>query len=166
MSLADLAAIGSFVSGLAVLISLVFLYFQVRQMNFQAQQNARHTRALVFQGGAARASDQFLRMAEADLVAASIVGNGGVPTPEAIKRVQFEHMWRSHYISWDDNFSQHEAGLISDDLFGRLRSVMIEQLRGNPGYARLYADIVHQHSPDSGFHKFIDGALAEAARQA
>lgn len=33
MSRSDLASLGSFVSGFAVLVSLVFLYFQLRQMN-------------------------------------------------------------------------------------------------------------------------------------
>jgi hypothetical protein len=35
MTLSDLAALGSFVSGLAVLVSLIFLWFQLRQMNEQ-----------------------------------------------------------------------------------------------------------------------------------
>ena len=100
MSLSDLAALGGFVSGLGVLVSLVFLYFQLRQLNFQARQNARHTRALIFQGGAARASSQMLTMADTDLVAASIIGNGGVVTPEAIKARQFRLLWHAHYITW------------------------------------------------------------------
>jgi hypothetical protein len=38
MSLSDLAALGSFVSGLGVLVSLVFLYFQLRQIGVQVKQ--------------------------------------------------------------------------------------------------------------------------------
>jgi len=47
MSLSDLAAFGSFVSGLAVLVSLIFLLLQVRQTN-------RNQRALMQQGISAR----------------------------------------------------------------------------------------------------------------
>lgn len=41
MSLSDLASIGSFVSGLAVLISLIFLYRQIKQANLLARSQAR-----------------------------------------------------------------------------------------------------------------------------
>ena len=38
MSLSQLAEIGSFVSGVAILASLIFLYFQLRQINKQVKQ--------------------------------------------------------------------------------------------------------------------------------
>src|SRR5579862_4809924 len=50
MTLADLASIGSLISGVAVLISLIYLALQVRQ----AEKNQR---ALMNQGTAARVSD-------------------------------------------------------------------------------------------------------------
>src|SRR5450755_1342360 len=45
MSLSDLAALGSFISGLAVLASLGFLYFQMRQVAEQVRQADRNQRA-------------------------------------------------------------------------------------------------------------------------
>lgn len=163
MSLADLAAIGSFLSGVGVLITLPFLVVQLRQLNFQAQQNTKHTKALIYQGGGARASSQFLSMADADLAEAMIVGNGGAPTPAAIKELQFRMMWQTHYITWDDNFSQHRDGLISDELFERLRAILIEHLRANPGYVRLYRSFIGTYTPGSGFHVFLGEACSEAA---
>jgi hypothetical protein len=47
MSLSDLAALGSFVSGVAVLVSLVFLYFQLRQVGAQVQQAERNQQAMI-----------------------------------------------------------------------------------------------------------------------
>jgi hypothetical protein len=38
MSLSQLAEIGSFTSGVAILASLIFLYFQLRQINQQVKQ--------------------------------------------------------------------------------------------------------------------------------
>jgi hypothetical protein len=49
MSLSDLASLGSFVSGFAVLISLIFLYFQLRQVNRQVRQAEINQRSLVGQ---------------------------------------------------------------------------------------------------------------------
>ena len=57
MSLSDLAALGSFVSGFAVLVSLVFLYFQLRQLNAQVLQAETNQRALLNQGVANRTID-------------------------------------------------------------------------------------------------------------
>src|SRR5215472_12830534 len=67
MSLSDLASIGSFVSGIAVLVSLLFLYFQVRQVNQQVIQAERNQRALIQQGRAQRAADHAWRMADPEL---------------------------------------------------------------------------------------------------
>src|SRR5215469_14472819 len=56
MSLSDLASLGSFVSGAAVLVWLVFLYFQLRQMNAQVRQTEKNQQALIVQARADRAA--------------------------------------------------------------------------------------------------------------
>ena len=48
MTLSDLAALGSFVSGVAVLVSLAFLYFQMRQAQWYLR-NSRGLSAEVWQ---------------------------------------------------------------------------------------------------------------------
>lgn len=50
MSLSDLAALGSFVGGVAVLVSLIFLYFQLRQIGAQMAQADNNQRALMSWG--------------------------------------------------------------------------------------------------------------------
>lgn len=56
MSLSDLAALGSFISGLGVLVSLVFLYFQLRQIGVQVKQTEKNQRALISQASRAPAT--------------------------------------------------------------------------------------------------------------
>ena len=64
MSLSDLAAIGSLVSGVAVLVSLLFLYFQLAQMREQVVQTETNQRgANAVQFGAA-ASNFTLKLME------------------------------------------------------------------------------------------------------
>ena len=67
MSLSDLAALGSFVSGLAVLVSLIFLYFQLRQVNRQVRQSEKNQLALMNQGVINRTSDIIRFAAEPDI---------------------------------------------------------------------------------------------------
>ncbi len=57
MTLADLSSIATVISGLAVLVSLVYLGLQTRQ-------NVRHSQALIQQGRAQRIADTALRLAE------------------------------------------------------------------------------------------------------
>jgi hypothetical protein len=61
MSLSDLASLGSFVSGVAVVATLVFLGLQMRQTNL-------NQRALMQQGRSARTADSMLRISEASEV--------------------------------------------------------------------------------------------------
>jgi hypothetical protein len=68
MSLSDLASLGSFVSGIAVLLSLVFLYFQFRQVNLQVKQTEKNQQALIRQNRATRSVDLNMRRAEGSLV--------------------------------------------------------------------------------------------------
>jgi len=74
MTLSDLAALGSFISELAVLISLFFLYFQLRQVNVQAQQAERTQQATIRHTRAARIVD--IALASAELSWADAVRKG------------------------------------------------------------------------------------------
>src|SRR5690348_18217117 len=67
MTLSDLASLGSFISGFAVLVSLIFLYFQLRQISEQVNQTERNQRALMQQGRANRVTDTTLRLAETEM---------------------------------------------------------------------------------------------------
>ena len=85
MSLSDLASLGSFASGVAVTVSLIYLIIQTRQ-------NVRHTRALIQQGATARTTQIALSQTDAANAAAFLAANGVDPTQEAIRRMQFAMM--------------------------------------------------------------------------
>ena len=77
MSLSDLASLGSFVSGLAVLISLVLLFFQLRQLNQQVRQTERNQQASIRHGRITRGVD--IQLARADPGAADAWRRGERP---------------------------------------------------------------------------------------
>jgi hypothetical protein len=68
----------------------------------------------------------------ADVVAAWIEGNGGVPTPELIRRRQFHYYCGASLIAMEHYFSQHELGLLSDEQFAR-GSASFRQAFKEPG---------------------------------
>jgi hypothetical protein len=64
VSLSDLAALGSFVSGVAVLASLVFLYFQMRQVREQLAQTEKNQRTVINESYASRAGEALRWLAD------------------------------------------------------------------------------------------------------
>jgi hypothetical protein len=108
MSLSDLASLGSFVSGFAVLVSLIYLALQVRQ----AEKNQR---ALIHQGRTAQVSDRVLRMAEPDLVRVYLKNAlEREPLVEEIEFQVFSLLSGSIYREVQDAYFQHDNGLLDD----------------------------------------------------
>jgi hypothetical protein len=110
MSLSDLASLGSFVNGLAVLISLIYLALQVRQTKRNQQIAIRHSRAT-------RIVELQLALAGATVADAWLHGSG---SPQAITQTevsQFINLCRALFFHFEDSFYQREEGLLNDDAF-------------------------------------------------
>jgi hypothetical protein len=110
MSLTDLASIGSLVSSIAVLVSLVYLGLQIRQ-------NTKHSRALIQQGRAARITESAFRIAElreSDGIEKCFRGDRDVSAKEVAR---FLNICRSIFVSAEDSFLQHEQGLLGELAF-------------------------------------------------
>ena len=110
MSLSDLAAIGSFVSGVAVLVSLVYLAIQV----WQTEKNQR---AALNQGYINRVTDYLRWYAESPLneLRVRVVKGDTVFTAEELQSM---HMaLRVTLLSAQDAYLQHKAGLADDMTF-------------------------------------------------
>ena len=112
MSLSDLASLGSFVSGIAVTVSLIYLIIQTRQ-------NVRHTRALIQQGASARTIQIALSQTDAGNAAAFLEANGVDASQEAIRRMQFGMMCTTWMAALEDIHSQRVDGLLTDEQFAR-----------------------------------------------
>lgn len=132
MILSDFASIATVVSGVAVLGSLIYLGLQTRQ-------NTKHIRALLWQGAADRGVSLNLALADRDLVAAHIIANGEVPTPEAIAERQFRLQCVAHYIQYEDLFAHRDEGLLSEETFQHFQAAMVAMLRDNPGTRTFFA---------------------------
>jgi len=131
MSLSDLAALGSFVSGVAVLVSLVYLALQVRQakhhMAAQISQARTHFGA---HQNETWASDPEL----ADLLLRGFRGETNLSDVEGFR---YSMMLGSGFIMMEDEFRQYKAGLISEELH---RGFLTRMARGMwwPGYRAIW----------------------------
>jgi hypothetical protein len=158
MSLSDLASLGSFVSGIAVLVSLVFLYFQLRQIGVQIVQAERNQKAAIRQARVARIIESSSTMTDAHVAEAVYKGMRG---DEDISLVQLQQ-FLSHVIgrlyNAEDAFYQYQEGLLDQAAFEGFERTM----RGTfswPGMRVAYRDARGNFATD--FASFMDRILAE-----
>lgn len=159
MSLSDLASVGSFVSGAAVLTSLVYLSLQVRVTERNQQISIRHSRATrIVQ----------LQLALADPVMADAWLHG-LSHPEKITQTeltQFNNLCRALFFHFEDSFYQREEGLLNDDAFETVVAG-VRFLARNPGWRAAWK--ISRPNFGGPFLSFMDGlmvAVAEAPTDA
>ncbi|MBS0278608.1 MAG: hypothetical protein JSR81_13390 [Proteobacteria bacterium] len=120
MTLSDLAALGSFVSGAAVLVSLVFLWFQLRQ-------SEKNQRAQIRQVHSMRISDSFLRRADhAELWERAYRG-------DKLSDAEIYRVLQTSSAVWfgiEDSFYQYRDGLLDETTWQAKKNAMrLPQLR-------------------------------------
>ncbi len=151
MALSDLASIGSFVSAVAVLISLVYLSVQVRQ-------SERNQRAIIQQGRATRQSDLLLRIADAGIVDANYKGRAGNADITQSELHQFLYSWLASLVGFEDAFLQHVHRLMNEDSFEGM--VMIMQFFfSQPGNRAMWK--LRRNVFSRGFVTFIDNLISK-----
>jgi len=112
MSLSDLASISGIVSGLAVLASLVLLYFQLRQLNEQMKQAEKNQRASLNHGFLNRITENLRSSSEGpehELMMRVFAGETNFTASE-LYRLRFR--FRLAIVGTQDAFLQHREGLL------------------------------------------------------
>lgn len=107
MSLSDLASIGSLVSGVAVLASLVYLGLQLRQTE-------KNQQAAVRLGRIDRAVELVIGKLDSSTAEAVAKGTEGASDISAAQLAQFTAYAEAYFLHAEDTFYQHAAGLLND----------------------------------------------------
>ena len=152
MSLSDLASLGSFVSGAAVLISLVYLALQVRQ----AEKNQR---AMINDSYATRISELLLHNAEPVNAALLVRVSAGETSFSADELFRLNMMFRVVLINMQATFQQHEAGLLDERSFETNLFSFKEGWLARPVYRAMWPTWAPVSSPD--FRTAVQAMLAE-----
>jgi hypothetical protein len=159
MSLADLASLGSFVSGAAVLASLAFLYLQMRQTAALIKQTERNQRAAIRSERTYRTVDLVTAlMAEPTAADAFYMGMAGTAEMTSTQIRQYALGSLARVFNAEDAFSQHAEGLLDESAFTNLTSAMRIAL-SSPGFRvawRIYRAQFH-----GDFALFMDKLLSE-----
>jgi len=152
MTLADIASIGSLVSGAAILVSLVYLAIQVRQ----AEKNQR---AVLNQGYITRVADYLRWYAESPIneLRTRVIAGDTSFTADELLRLQLA--FRVTLLSAQDAYLQHKAGLVDEmTLDNSMRSVRNSWLN-QPVYRALWLQQAPTIAPE--FAAVIETMLRE-----
>ncbi|HLK94017.1 MAG TPA: hypothetical protein VKZ18_29255 [Polyangia bacterium] len=153
MSLSDLSSLGSFVSGVAVLISLIYLALQVRQTKRNQQIAIRHSRAT-------RVVELHLALAETAAADAWLHGSGSPGEITQTEVGQFINLCRALFFHFEDSFYQREEGLLNDAAFETVVAGVRLSAR-SPGWRAAWK--LARPNFDGRFLDFMDGVVAGAA---
>jgi hypothetical protein len=149
MSLSDLASLGSFVSGVAVFVSLIYLSLQVRQTE-------RNQRAIVQQARIDRSSDQLMRLTEPPLTRAWLKGLKSSDDATEEELFQFVVVFTAMLRNAEDVWFQHELGLL-DEASLRNQLNPLRNVLGARGGTALWK--VVRENYDAKFADRIDGLV-------
>ena len=158
MSLSQLAEIGSFISGVAILASLIFLFFQLRQINQQVKQAEKNQQSAIRQGRATRTVDIVLTGTEPSLADAFVKGTFGDEDISQTQLSQFSAVCRATFINSEDTFYQHKEGLLDEAGFFGFVAGMKGTLR-YPGFRAQWKSARRNHGTE--FVEFMDKLLVE-----
>jgi hypothetical protein len=145
--------LGSFVSGFAVLLSLIYLALQVRQTKRNQQIAIRHSRA-------SRIVDLQLALADPAVADAWLHGSGNPQEITQTELSQFTNLCRALFFHFEDSFYQREEGLLNDDAFETVVAGARLSAR-SPGWRAAW----NMARPNFGgqFLAFMDGVVAASA---
>ena len=160
MSLSDLASLGTFVSGLAVLASLGFLYLQLRELNAQVRQAERNQQAAIQQAtNHQRVENLRDRASNPSLSEALNVCNGRKPNEATMTQwYQAGNHMNALMAIFEDAFYQHRHGLLSDEAFDS-RTASLRVAIARPFTRVVWAGT--RHAFGSEYVRFVNQLIAQ-----
>ncbi len=155
MSLSDLAAVGTFVSGLAVLTSLIYLSLQVRQSERNQQISIRHSRV-------SRTVELHRSLADPAIAAAWIRGSSNASEITQTELTQYISLCRAFFFHFEDSFYQRQEGLLNDAAFETVVAGA-RMLARSPGLRAAWK--LARSNFGGPFLAFMDDVVAKSATE-
>ena len=151
MALTDLAAIGSFVSGVAIVVTLVFLAMQMAQTN-------RNQRSLMQQARTARVSETILRCTEPFLSEAMVQGFQGDITMDPPQIQAFFRQLSALLYNYEDSFLQFKSGTL-DASSWNTDVVALQEFFLYPGFRVAWR--FNRDFMSGAFREYVDGIMRD-----
>ena len=155
MSIADLTSLGSLVSSMAVLVSLLFVGLQIRQAN-------RNQRSLMQQGRSVRNVELLSRLSDPKLADIMLRVSKGETLADAEYYALYGYM-ASVFWSYEDCFFQFHSGTLDAKSWAS-DVATLRRLLSNPAYRAVWRAV--RSALGDEYSSFLDGLAAESRRNA
>ena len=152
MSLSDLAAVGAFVSGIAVVFSFIFLALQIRQSN-------RNQRSLIQQGRSARNVDIMLSLADPFMSETVAEADTNCATMSPAKIWAFYGFAGAIFWTYEDSFLQFRAKTL-DEASWQSDATILQRLVGYPAYRVAWK--MARDGLSGEYRDYVDRLMREA----
>jgi hypothetical protein len=153
MSLSDLASIGNFVSGIAVVFSFIFLAMQLRQANL-------NQRSLMQQGRASRTMQMLERISEPEVAKVMARADRHDVDLEAWEVYVLRGTHGSYFAHFEDTYLQFKAGTL-DAVSWSSEVAILTGVTHLPQYRAVWRVVKSLYS--EGYRAFVD-QLMDAAK--
>jgi hypothetical protein len=151
MSLSDLAAVGSFVSGIAVVFSFIFLALQMRQTN-------RNQRSLMQQGRSAKKVDILLKLSDPFVSETIAEADGNCAALDAAKIWAFYGFAGAMFWDYEDSFLQLRAKTL-DVASWESDATFLKRILAFPAYRVAWK--MARDSLSGDYREYIDSIVRE-----
>ena len=150
MTLNELANLGEFIGGIAVIATLIYLAIQLRQ-------NTRALKSATLANNTSLWSALLVNIASGDKTKAYLHGSAGVPelTPEEF--LQFFLISRAMFVSFENQHHQFQQGMLDKAIYEGYERSFQGQALSMPGFRRYWKQFSHEFSP--AFQSQIEAML-------
>jgi len=155
VTLSDLAALGSFVSGVAVVISLIYLAAQIRQSRKHMAAQISHSRV---QSGL---EQQRMTIGDPELAELSIRGAQGDPRMSEADQMRFRFLVSNVLMMIEDEFRQYNDGLISEERHNGFVK-RFSRAFDLPGYRAMW--VLQRDGFEPDFQAYLDPIVDRSRR--
>jgi hypothetical protein len=152
MTLSDLASLGSFVSSVAVVITLVFLLLQMRQTD-------RNQRAAIGMGRATRANDLFAMLINPDVTRILTKVYRCDEDLNEIETYTYMYLSAAQLTNYEDTYIHHRAGLLDNDVWETEESIIRFQ-SSMPSFHAVWPLVRGLYGEE--FRRYIENIIAQA----
>ncbi len=167
MTLQDLGAIGDLIGGVGVVVSLVYVGYQIRQNSLQIEHNSRHVEAAMYQ----QTADAFARWhvlvaqdAElADLWRRSLKGE----IRDTVERTRFSSLILILFITYENAYFQVQFGAMRRDTLRLSRDLILPILGSQEGAGWWRRQSAAALTPEfrAAVEKLVGGPIGASAER-
>ncbi len=152
MNLEQLANLGEFVSGVAVIASLIYLAIQIRQ-------NTQSVKSSTLATNTTNWSSMLVNMASDDKSEAYLSGIMGKEDISAAHFLQFVQIARAMLISFETQYYQCQSGALDKDIYLGYQRACTDQMLVFPGFQMVWEITREGFSP--AFSELVENLISE-----